>query len=121
VPLDRNAKARIMMLVRALERPTEKGKHYGKLTAKALDVLCALLWGFHNAESGKCFLSYEAIAEAAGCNISSLLLHAGKAWTPAARPNPTASTEQTALTEPRGCPRGSILLSSCVTDTPKTA
>jgi helix-turn-helix protein len=68
VPLDRNAKSRIMMLARALKRPTEKGRHYGRVTAKCLDVLAALLWRFHNAASGKCFPSYEAIADAAGCN-----------------------------------------------------
>jgi hypothetical protein len=62
VPLDRNAKARIMTLARALSHPTEKGKHYGVITAKFLNVLEALLWGFHNARSGLCFPSYETIA-----------------------------------------------------------
>lgn len=38
-PLDRNAKARIMILARALLRRTEKGKAYGAITAKAFDVL----------------------------------------------------------------------------------
>ena len=33
VPLDRNAKARIMVHARALSRRTEKGKHYGIVTA----------------------------------------------------------------------------------------
>ena len=64
--LDRNAKARIMHLARCLSRRTEKGKAYGQITAKALAVLEALLWGFHNAKSGLCFPSYERIAEAAG-------------------------------------------------------
>ena len=32
--------------------PDEKGKAYGEITAKALAVLEALLWGFHNAKSG---------------------------------------------------------------------
>jgi len=35
-PLDRNAKARIMTRARALTHRTEKGKHYGRLTAKYL-------------------------------------------------------------------------------------
>ena len=65
--LDRNAKVRIMHLARALSRRTEKGKAYGAITAKALAVLQALLWGFHNAKSGLCFPSYEKIAEAAAC------------------------------------------------------
>ena len=32
-----------------------------------MDVLRALLWAFHNAKSGACFPSYEAIAEKANC------------------------------------------------------
>jgi hypothetical protein len=49
VPLDRNAKVRVMMLARALMRRTEAGRAYGAVTAKALAVLQALLFGFHNA------------------------------------------------------------------------
>jgi hypothetical protein len=46
LPLDRNAKARITTLARALMRRTEKGKHYGQVTAKAFAVLQApLVWG----------------------------------------------------------------------------
>lgn len=71
-PLDRNAKARIMILARSFMRRTEKGKHYGLITAKALAVLEALLWGFHNARDGRCFPSYEAIADRAGCARSTV-------------------------------------------------
>ena len=71
-PLDRNAKARIMYLARAFMRRTEKGKAYGAVTAKALAVLEALLWGFHNARSGLCFPSYEKIADRAGCARSTV-------------------------------------------------
>ena len=71
-PLDRNAKVRVMTLARALMRRTEKGKAYGPVTAKALAVLEALLWGFHNARSGLCFPSYEKIAERAGCARSTV-------------------------------------------------
>jgi hypothetical protein len=67
VPLDRNAKARITTLARALMRPTEKGKHWGPITAKFFEVLNALLWAFHNAKSGRCFPSYETIATKADC------------------------------------------------------
>jgi Helix-turn-helix domain len=76
--LDRNAKVRIMHWARCLSRRTEKGRAYGQLTAKAVAVLEALLWGFHNAKSGFCFPSYERIAEAAGCARSSVTgaLHA---------------------------------------------
>jgi hypothetical protein len=70
--LDRNTKVRIMTLARALMRATEAGKHYGAITAKALAVLEALLWGFHNARSGLCFPSYEAIAAKAGCARSTV-------------------------------------------------
>ena len=67
LPLDRNAKARIMVLARALMQRNGEGKHYGVLTAKFVAVLGALLWGFHNAASGRCFPSYERIAEQADC------------------------------------------------------
>ena len=68
VPLDRNAKARILTLARALSRRTEPGKAYGEVTAKFLAVLHALLYGFHNAHTGRCFPSYETIADKAGCS-----------------------------------------------------
>jgi hypothetical protein len=71
-PLDRNAKARVMHLARCLMRPTEKGKAYGVVTAKAFAILKALLWAFHNAKSGLCYPGYERIAEAAGCARSTV-------------------------------------------------
>ena len=72
MPLDRNAKARIKVFARALSHRTEKGKHYGVITAKFLAVLDALLWGFHNCGTGRCFPSYEAIAERADCTRSTV-------------------------------------------------
>jgi len=71
-PLDREGKVRIWYRAQALSRRTEAGKHYGPLTAKALAVLRALLWDFHNSKSGLCFPSYEAIAEKAGCARSTV-------------------------------------------------
>lgn len=65
--MDRNAKARLMTLARALMRRREAGKAYGPVTAKTLAVLEALAWTFHNAATGLCFPSYDRIAEAAGC------------------------------------------------------
>jgi hypothetical protein len=70
--IDRNAKVRIMHRARALSRRTEKGKHYGQITAKFIDVLEALLWSFHNARSGLCFPSYATIAERAKCAASTV-------------------------------------------------
>ena len=70
--LDRNAKVRIMHRARCLARRTEKGRAYGQITAKAVAVLEAILWTFHNAGSGLCFPSYERIAEAAGCARSTV-------------------------------------------------
>jgi hypothetical protein len=67
IPLDRNAKARIAAYARALSHRTEPGKHYGLLTDKFLNVLRVLLWDFHNAGNGRCFPSYETIAEHAHC------------------------------------------------------
>ena len=66
VPLDRNAKARIWAYAQAYTaRLRRKGQHRGPLTRATLDVLRALLWGFHSQHTGRCFPSYEAIAEAA--------------------------------------------------------
>ena len=70
--LDRNAKVRIMHWARCLSRRIEKGRAYGQLTAKAVAVLEALLWAFHNAKSGLCFPSYETLAEAAHCARSTV-------------------------------------------------
>jgi len=42
------------------------------LTRTFLDVLQALLWGFHNARTGCCFPSYEAIADRADCARSTV-------------------------------------------------
>ena len=64
-----------MTFARALMRRTEKGKAYGAITAKALAVLEALLWGFHNARSGLCFPSYATIAARAGCARSTVAAH----------------------------------------------
>jgi helix-turn-helix protein len=76
IPLDRNAKARIMMRARGFlhrmkdgsEKP--KGKAYGELSAKFYAVLGALLYGFHNAGNGACFPSYEKVSERADCSRS---------------------------------------------------
>jgi hypothetical protein len=59
-------------MVSFLSRRTEKGKAYGEITAKAVAVLEALLWAFHNARRGLCFPSYEKIAKAAGCARSTV-------------------------------------------------
>jgi hypothetical protein len=72
VPLDKNAKARIMHLARVLKRKTESGKHYGVLTGKFVDVLNALLWLIHDGRSGQCNPSYETIADKAACARSTV-------------------------------------------------
>lgn len=68
-PLDRNAKARIMVYARAWNaRHRQPGQHRGPLTRAFVEVLEALLWGFHNSRDGRCFPSYESIAAKAECN-----------------------------------------------------
>jgi hypothetical protein len=69
VPLDRNAKAPDHGL-RARHRLP--GQRKGPITRAFLDVLNALLWGFHNSRSGVCFPSYERIAEKAECARSTV-------------------------------------------------
>jgi hypothetical protein len=67
-PLDRNAKARIMVYARAYSAAHRApGQHRGPLTRAFTEVLEAMLWGFHNSKSGQCFPSYEAIAAKAQC------------------------------------------------------
>jgi hypothetical protein len=73
IPLDRNAKARIMAYARAwTARNRQPGQHKGPITRAFLDVLQALLWGVHNSRTGCCFPSYERIAEKAECARSTV-------------------------------------------------
>ena len=67
--LDRNAKARIVAYARAWNaRHKQPGQHRGPITRAFMEVLEALLWGFHNSHDGRCFPSYEAIAAKAECS-----------------------------------------------------
>jgi hypothetical protein len=67
-PLDRNAKARIGAYAKAYNaRHKRPGQHRGPLTRAYLEILEALLWGFHNSRDGRCFPGYEAIAKRAQC------------------------------------------------------
>src|SRR5690348_17040364 len=73
VPLDRNAKCRIAAYARAWSaRNRRPGQHKGPITRAFVEVLEALLWGFHNSRSGCCFPSYAAIAGRAGCARSTV-------------------------------------------------
>jgi hypothetical protein len=73
VPLDRNAKARIAAYTRAWSaRNRQPRQHRGPITRAFLEVLEALLWGFHNSRTGCCFPSYETIAAAAECARSTV-------------------------------------------------
>ena len=68
MPLDRNAKARIKVYVQGYNaRHRQPGQHHGPITRAYMDVFEALLWGFHNSRDGRCFPSYEAIADKAKC------------------------------------------------------
>jgi hypothetical protein len=68
IALDRNAKARIVVYARAWSAKHRRpGQHRGPLTRATLEVLQALLWGFHNSRDGRCFPSYETIALRAQC------------------------------------------------------
>jgi hypothetical protein len=69
IPLDRNAKARIVAYARVWSaKHRQPRQHRGPLTRAFLEVLEALLWGFHNSKGGGCFPSYERIAERAECS-----------------------------------------------------
>jgi hypothetical protein len=67
--LDRNAKVRIRVYAEAWSaKHRQPGQHRGPLTRAFIEVLEALLWGFHNSKSGLCFPSYETIADKARCS-----------------------------------------------------
>lgn len=73
IPRDRNAKVRIWHAALAYSaRHRQPGQHKGPITRAFLEVLWALLWGFHNAKTGRCFPGYERIAAKAGCNRSTV-------------------------------------------------
>jgi hypothetical protein len=73
IPLDRNAKVRVMAYARAwTARNRQPGQHKGPVTRAFLDVLRVLLWEFHNSRSGVCFPSYDSIAIKAGCARSTV-------------------------------------------------
>jgi hypothetical protein len=68
IPLDREAKVRIMAYVRGYNAKHRRdGQHQGPITWAFFRVLKAMLWGFHNNRTGHCFPSYETIAEKAEC------------------------------------------------------
>jgi hypothetical protein len=70
---NRNAKARIAAYARAWgARHKQPRQHRGPITRAFLEVLEALLWGFHNARTGCCFPSYETIAATAECARSTV-------------------------------------------------
>ena len=67
-PLDRNAKARIVAFARGWNANNKTGRqHRGPLTRAMMEVLQALLWGFHNSNSGRCFPGIDTIAKKAEC------------------------------------------------------
>lgn len=68
IPLDGNAKARIKAFAQGYNAThRQDGQHRGPITRAFFEVFEALLWGFHNSQSGRCFPSYERIAEKAKC------------------------------------------------------
>jgi hypothetical protein len=69
IPLDRNAKARIIAYADGYNaKHRRKGQHRGPITWAFLRVLRAILYGFHNEHTGHCFPSYESIADKADCH-----------------------------------------------------
>ena len=68
VPLDRNMKVRLKLYVVGYNARCRRARqHRGPITRAFMEVLEALLWGFHNSRTGRCFPSYEAIAAKARC------------------------------------------------------
>src|SRR5687767_12778286 len=71
--LDRNERARILVLAEALERRTKlAGRRNGLLGYVGLAVLRCLMFAFLNAKNGLCCPSYEAIMGKTGLCKSSV-------------------------------------------------
>ncbi len=60
-PVDPNDRARVIVLADAARRD-------GRITRAAVDILRSLLFTFANLKDGRCFPSYQRLAEAAGCH-----------------------------------------------------
>ena len=68
IPLDREAKVRIMTYVKSYNaKHKQEGQHRGPITWAFFRVLKTILYGFHNQHTGHCFPSYESIAAEAKC------------------------------------------------------
>src|SRR5580658_1260327 len=64
IPLDKNAKARIYAYAKGYNaKHRREGQHRGPITWAFFRVLRAILWGFHDKDTGHCFPSYESIAD----------------------------------------------------------
>jgi hypothetical protein len=62
-----------MVYTKAYNARTREGRqHTGPVTRAFMDVLRALLYSFHNERDGRCFPSYERIAQAANCARSTV-------------------------------------------------
>jgi DNA-binding transcriptional MocR family regulator len=63
-----------MHRARAFMRRAQPGRAYGELTAKHVQVLETLVYGFLNSRDGRCFPSLAKLAERAGCAVSTVQL-----------------------------------------------
>lgn len=66
MPIDRNAKARLLVKAKALEaRTRQSGRQNGSVSRIGLIVLTCLLYEFHG-RAGRCFPSYDTIMRKTG-------------------------------------------------------
>jgi DNA-binding transcriptional regulator YhcF (GntR family) len=65
VPLDRNAKVRLELLVRGLRMS-------GRVTRATVEVMHALMWHLHSSKSGRCHPTLQDIADMARCARSTV-------------------------------------------------
>jgi len=73
IPLDLNAKARIMAYARAWSaRHKRPRQHWGPITRAHMEVLRAILYRCHNSATGLCFPSKKRISILAKCSIDTV-------------------------------------------------
>jgi hypothetical protein len=69
IRMERNAKYRLLAFAEGwTAKNRQPRQHRGPITRAFMEILKAMLFGFHNDKDGRCFPSYEAIAARARCN-----------------------------------------------------
>jgi Helix-turn-helix domain len=74
VPMATDGKKRVVQRAEEMTRGVMRsGRPRRMFTATTIEVLRVLVWKFHNAATGKCFPSYDEIADKARCSRDTVI------------------------------------------------